>query len=332
MPPFLLRPFDAPRPRLHPPRADFTLEHLGQTFHARSQNGVLFFVDEARGPNFICAAGSPLPDDFVDESAWLQQQLEAENIARYVLLPFEGEGFRREFPMFLKPDGSGWCRESWNRDDISFTHETSIHEWLEAPSSSLFESARDAFVREVAPVLETMKWPPDRNKPLEFQGGTRAQLGEIVRFIVALETSISTQAGQIVRVTCAAESAFARAGVYAVRAEVGSIQIAFDESGQRLISSWRAPTLRLSRRFWTLCDLAIDAITPTGVYWDYHDRGRGRLSESPVARDFSMQFIAEKLPSREDARGKLEDWLTKLGVDLGVLEDDVVAEFEVSED
>jgi hypothetical protein len=332
MPPFLLRPWDAPRPRLNPPRADFPIEHQNQTFHARAQNGLLFFVDAMRGEEWVFVAGSPLPLSFVDEREWLQEQLEAENIARYVLFPYRGEGFTREFPMFLKPDGSGWCRESWNLDDISFTHELSIHEWLEAPQRALFDAAREAFEREVAPALETMSWPPDRNRPLEFVGGTRAELGEIVRCIVALEPSIQTNAAQIVRVTCGAESPFARAGVYAVRAESGSIQVAFNERGERLISSWRAPTLQLSQRFWTLCDWAIDCITPRGVYWDYHDRGRGRLSESPVARDFSMQFIAEKLPNVNDARGFLQDWLRNVGADSGVLEENDVAEFEVSED
>ena len=80
-----------------------------------------------------------------------------------------------------------------------------------------------------------------------------------------------------------------------------------------------------------LCDLAIDVTTPTGIYWDYHNEGRGRLGETPHARDFSLQFIADKLPPRAEARHWLAAWLHQIGADAEILDWNEIEVFEERE-
>ncbi len=80
-----------------------------------------------------------------------------------------------------------------------------------------------------------------------------------------------------------------------------------------------------------LGDLAIGVAPPSGIYWDYHDEGRGRLSETPHARDFSLQFIADKLPSHAEARSWLAAWLHRVGADEEILDWNEVERFEERE-
>lgn len=358
LPPFPLFPFDAPRPRLHPPRADFVVETKSKTYLARAQNGLLFLRDAARpddeSADFTLAVGAPVPDDEeaglaptsnrgnttdtrleVDVSpapaiqTWAQTQIERGQVARTILLPYQNEHFTREFPLFFRPDGTGFCRESWNQDDFPFEHSLSLHDWLEAPAPRLFGSVTEIFKSEVAPQLENARLPADRNHGLSFGNGARADLRGVLRAAFALENL--GQAG-IVRATCQSESPFMRAGFWAARSESGEVETWFDRAtGTRFRLPWKDDSLRLSRRFWCLCDLAVDATTPTGLYWDYHDQGRGRLSESPHARDFSLQFIADKLPAPAEARSWLKRWLGEIGADAGVLQWDETEVFEERE-
>ena len=329
LPDFILRPFDAPRPRLQMPRADFVIESGAKTYLARAANGLLFLRDAARDDaDFTLAVGAPPPADEPLE-AWARGEIERGNVARYVLLPFAGEHFRREFPLFFRPDGSGWCRESWNRDDYWFEHDLSLHDWLEAPAPLLFGSVRGIFASAVAPQLENARLPADRNHGLEFGQGARADLRAVLRAAFALENI--EQAG-LIRATCQSESTFARAGFWAARGEGGQVETWFDAAtGARFREPWKEDTLRLTRRFWALCDWAVDRTTPTGLYWDYHDRGRGRLSESPHARDFSLQFIPDKLPARAEARHWLTNWLKEIGADTNVLDAAEIETFEARE-
>ena len=325
-PQFTLRPFDAPRPRLEVPRADFVVESGTKTYLARAANGLLFLRDLSRNSaDFTLAVGEPIPNN-ENLEVWARGHIERSHVARYVLLPFHGAHLFREFPLFFRPDGTGFCRESWNTDDYLFEHDLSLHDWLEAPAPSLYASANEIFRREVAPQLSNARLPADRNHALQFGIGARADLRAVLRAAFALE-NIGNNG--IIRATAQSETTFDRAGFWAARGEEGEVEIWFDrETGQRFRLPWKTDSLRLSRRFWMLCDLAIDATTPTGIYWDYHDEGRGRLSETPHARDFSLQFVADKLPPREEAQSWLATWLHSIGADAEILSWNEVEVFE----
>ncbi len=321
MSPFLIRPWDRPRPRLHPPLPDAVHPFGGKTYELRAKHGLSFVRETGRNDEWLLTFDASFKGDFAGE-------MKHGRPARFVLLPFEAPTWRREFPLFFRPDGTGWLRESWNREDIEFAHDLSLHEWLEAPASSISPFASELFKREIAPQLEALNWPKGRDLTLDFQNGTRAGLQEIVRHALALEEAVRGS-GKIIRATFGSESPFFRAGVFAVQAERGEVDLWFDESsGQRVRLPWKRPTLRLSNRFWQLCDFAVDCITPVGHYFDTNDKGAGRLSESPQPRVFSLQFIADKLPSSDEARLWLGEWLGSIGGDVAVLEDDLVADFE----
>ena len=345
------------RPRLHAPRADFVVESGAKTYLARAANGLLFLRDSKReSADYTLAIGAPVPDlaglapssdqhtfdelRRLEEGAspapempaiqrWARGQIERGNVARYVLLPFRGEHYFREFPLFFRPDGTGFCRESWNSDDYAFEHDLSLHDWLEARAPSLYGSAGEIFRREVAPQLSNARLPADRNHGLNFGQGARADLRAVLRAAFALE---NVDSNGLIRATGQSENPFARAGFWAARGEGGEVEVWFDrQTGQRFRLPWKEDSLRLSRRFWMLGDLAIDRTTPTGIYWDYHDEGRGRLSETPHARDFSLQFIADKLPPRDEARAWLTNWLRDIGADETILDWDETEVIEARE-
>jgi len=334
MSPFLIRPWDRPRPRLHPPLPDLVEEWGGKIYELRARHGLTFVRERGRGEDWLLAFDASYDGDF-------QAAMNRRRVARTVLLPFESETWKREFPLFFRPDGTGWLRESWNREDIEFSHDLSLHEWLEAPAPSIFPFASGLFERELAPKLEALNWPKGRDLPLEFAGGTRRELETIVSHALALESAVE-DSGKIIRATFQAESPFFRAGCFVVQAQRGEIDLWFDERpasqfplsndkreefGARFRLPWKRPTLRLSNRFWTLCDFAVDAITPLGHYFDYNDKGAGRLSESPQRRVFSLQVLADKLPAPDQSRSWLEEWLQRIGGDIAVLEDDEIADF-----
>ncbi|RYX82567.1 hypothetical protein EON83_18520 [bacterium] len=321
MPPFFVRPWDRPRLRLHPPRADFTAQYNGKAYFGREVHGLTFFLEEGRSDEWMLAFNPDYTGDFEGE-------MKRGQMARYILLPYKAETWSREFPLFLRPDGTGWLRESWNREDIEFSHDLSLHEWLEAPASAIFPFASELFKREIAPQLEYLGWPKGRDLHLEYQNGTRAELSDIVSYILALESNVRGEI-RIIRATFESESPFYRAGVFTVQAQQNEVELWFDEeNGERLILPWKHDTLRLSKRFWTLCDLAVDQITPLGHYFDSNDKGAGRLSESPQPRVFSLQFISDKLPSEAEAHQWLKNWLAKIGADEAVLGEDAVETFE----
>jgi hypothetical protein len=315
------------------PQADATVVYEGKSYCLRAQHGLLFFRDARRNrEDFTLAAGSPLPED-ADLETFFVTALEDGNIARYVLLNYR-DHHRRDMPLFFKPDGTGFCRESWNRDDVHFEHDLSLHDWMEGAASTLQGTVREIFDHAVAPQLERLPWPADRNWPLSFSGGTREQLSEIIGAAAALEPPLR-EGGRILRISCQAESPFSRAGVYTVEAEAGQVRTFFDEdTGERVRHEYWPPELAVTNRFWTLCDWAVDVITPGGIYWDILDRGRGRLSESPHARDFSLQFIVSKLPEVAAAQATVRNWaLSRWSIDTveSVLRDEKVADFPIRE-
>lgn len=321
MPPFFVRPWDRPRPRLQPPLADFSGVYQGRTYFGREVHGLTFILEEGKSDEWMLAFNPDYAGDFDGE-------MQRGRVARYVLLPFQAETWKREFPLFFRPDGTGWLRESWNREDIEFEHDLSLHEWLEAPASLIFPFAAELFKREIAPKLEYLGWPKDRDLVLDFRGGTRKELSDIIGNALALEPNVRRETS-IARATYATESPFFRAGFFVVKAQQQEVELWFDEStGERLILPWKHDGLHLSQRFWNLCDLAVDQITPMGHYFDFNDRGAGRLSESPHYREFSLQFIADKLPSEEKAREWLKNWLQQIGADTYILNENQVATFE----
>ncbi len=335
MSPFLIRPWDRPRPKLHPPLPDSVHEFSGKTYQTRARHGLTFVRESGRSDEWLLAFDASYNGDFEDE-------MKRGRMARFVLLPFEAETWRREFPLFFRPDGTGWLRESWNREDIELAHDLSLHEWLESPASSVFPFAAELFKREIAPQLEAMNWPKGRDLALEFAGGTKRELEAIVGFALALEDAVRGS-GKLIRATFQAESPFFRAGVFAVQAERGEVDLWFDEqaappqsfpasekrgNGERVRLPWKHPALGLSNRFWQLCDFAVDCITPLGHYFDTNDKGAGRLSESPQPRVFSLQFIADKLPPEREARVWLGQWLGRIGSDASVLANGSIADFE----
>jgi len=355
MSPFLIRPWDRPRPRLHPPLPDSVEEWRGKIYELRARHGLTFVRERGKNDDWLLAFDASYDGDF-------GAAMNRGRMARYVLLPYAAETWRREFPLFSRPDGTGWLRESWNREDIEFSHDLSLHEWLEAPAPSIWAFASGLFERELAPQLEALNWPKGRDVPLEFEGGTRAGLQEIVSHALALESAVE-DSGKIIRATFQLESPFFRAGCFTVQAQRGEIELWFDErpASQSLLSNengrerpppqpsaasgrgsefsereefgarfhlpWKHPTLRLSNRFWTLCDFAVDTITPLGHYFDSNDKGAGRLSESPQPRVFSLQFLADKLPAPDESRHWLEAWLGRIGGYTKVLDDDEIADF-----
>lgn len=332
-PDFWLRPWDQPRPRRVRPHADAVITHEAKTYLLRVQHGLLFFRDTRRNrEEFTLAVGEPLPEG-ADLQTFFLSALEQGHIARYVLLNYR-DHHRRDMPLFFRPDGTGFCRESWNREDIHFQHDLSLHDWMEAPASGLQGTVREIFDHVVAPQLEKLPWPADRNWPLSFSGGTREELTEIVGAIAALEPTLHA-GGRILRISAQAESPFSRAGIFAVQSEAGQVRTFFDETtGERARHEYWPPTVAITSRFWTLCDWAVDAITPGGIYWDILDRGRGRLSESPHARDFSLQFIVPKLPDVAAARATVRNWaLSRWSIDTveSVLRDERIAEFPIRE-
>lgn len=319
--PFLIRPWDRPRPRLHPPLPNSVHEFGGKTYETRERHGLTFVRESGRSDEWLLAFDASYRGDFEGE-------MRRGRMARFVLLPFQAETWRREFPLFFRPDGTGWLRESWNREDIEFEHGLSLHGWLESPASAVFPFAAELFKREIAPKLEELNWPKGRDLAIEFAGGTKAQLQTIVGYALALEEAVRGSR-KLIRATFQTESPFFRAGVFIVKAERGEVETWFDErDGERVRLPWERPALGLSNRFWQLCDFAVNQITPLGYYFDFNDKGAGRLSESPQPHQFSLQFIADKLPSSDEARVWLQDWLLQSGADASLLNDEEIAEFE----
>lgn len=321
------------RPRHSPPRADLVVSINAKSYFLRLENGILHFREAARDQSEWTFAISQIPDENADLQAFFRENIALGNVARYVLLPFRGEVLRREFPLFLSADGTGFCRESWNCDDLPFSHDLSLHQWLESPASALFAACEEIFKREIAPQMENLSFPAHRNVSLGFENGSRADLSQVLSRVLALETQLESEG--IVRATCQSESFASRAGFYEVSQGFSRVETRFDEqNGERFRLSWKNPTLKISRRFWVLSDWAVDVFTPRGVLWDYLDKGAGRLRENPHAREFSLQFIVSKLPVPDESRDFLRKWASQfwpLQTVEAVLNDDQIAEFEARE-
>jgi hypothetical protein len=222
-------------------------------------------------------ASHDVPDDFVDQPELLQlmwtEHLDAARIARYAL--YEHDTFyERPFPLFFRADGSGWCREAWNRDDLPFQHRVSAHEWMEAPASFLARYGPQIYDDHLNSQLEDLYFDvpaPD----LSWLCGSPEELAQLTKWICALETHLWQNAhSSEIDVYYQAESEFFRAGVQAIHGErYFSNSFHFNElTGERQISYHGNADLRVTRRFLTLTDLAVDYNTPTGFYWEYHDQ------------------------------------------------------------
>lgn len=314
-PEFWLSPWDKKRPRHDPPRADLVVEHAGKTWLLRVCNGLLFARDAARNEeNWTFVADDSIPDSFVDEADLIEKLwkdfVDAARIARYAL--YEHDTFyERPFPLFFRADGSGWCREAWNRDDLPFQHSVSAHEWMEAPAPVLATYGPQIYDDHLNEQLENLQFDvPARD--LDWLCGSADELSQVTKWICALESGLWEAANrQEIEVYYQAESEFFRAGVETVRcARRFSASFHFDEhTGQRQFARYGKSDLRLTRRFLTLSDLAVDYNTPTGYYWEYHDQGAGRTANSPYSHDFELKIEAPSAHEQIEAPIRLREWL-----------------------
>ena len=331
---FSLFPWDRNRPRRHLPLADCVVSLNHKTFGLRAQNGMLFFRDQ-NDPAKTWAIATPLPVEIEDQTqfeAHFQEHYERGNVARFVAATVMLHIFNeRTIPLFLRGDGTGFARESWNRDDIEFSHRVSMHDFLEANDELLLAS-----VAEVGRFLENelsqMPFPPDSDAECEWACGSLEELRPAIEWACALEPClwrIDKVSG--VSVDIAAENAFSRAHVRYIalvpdmsgngdlgitvapdtdRLEwIGGFIYSSLEDGSQLAREKTTPSFVPSNRFFRVLDIALDQNTPMGLFWQYTDQGAGRCADAPHPPTISLKFARPSNAQTEAARDKLRSWL-----------------------
>lgn len=338
---FPLSPWDRNRPHQNPPLADCVVSHGGKTFGLRAQNGILFFREQS-DPAKTWAIASPLPPEIESdktkfESFW-RREFERGNVARYVVPLVMLHVFnKRQIPLFLRGDGTGWARESWNRDDVEFKDCVSLHAWLEGADETLLEELIDV-ENQLEDEFSALSRPceernEDEEERLEWACGSQDELEQVVGWACALETRL-WERDQVLRVQVgfAAENAFARAHLSRLRFVNGRNQeessTGFETAGvademtfvpehvyeassegwQTMTGQTKTPFLP-SRRFFRLLDVALDQNTPVGLMWQYTDQGAGRCADAPVAPTFSLDIKRPKSDGPSQAAQALRKWL-----------------------
>jgi hypothetical protein len=317
---FDLKPWDRTRPRLRPPLADCVVEHGGKTFGLRAQNGLLFFRDQS-DQRATWAIASPLPNEIEHDpthfEAFWRREFERGQVARY-LVHFHSY-LERAVPLFLLGDGTGWCREGWNRDDIAFSHATSMHDFLEGSDEVLKGNLFDVEA-QLEEKLAQMPFPDGTpmgdDGRVEWLCGSLEELERVAGWICTLETALWKPGAASVELDIATENQFARAHVDGVSLHTPTehLWLSFycDELTDALSLSGDGEKLPLSRRFWTLFDLALDLNTPSGIHWEYHDYGQNRTADEPHAHLISLEFARPAIEERAQARVQLRRWLAPL--------------------
>ncbi|RYX82568.1 hypothetical protein EON83_18525 [bacterium] len=323
---FLLPPWDRNRIRIQIPQADSLVALGGKTFALRAQNGLLFFRD-ITDPAKTWAISTSLTPELEADSEAREQFFVREsgkgNVARYVV--YLDSYLERTVPLFFHGDGTGWCRESWNRDDIPFTHAVSMHVLMEGADATITENLRDV-QSQLEQRLSSLDWPEDVNwyddeSKIEWMCGSREGLQQVLGWICAMESSFWNARGtQSVGLQVASETPFSRAHIceiavgpdnnrdeLSLEADSQSDEISIDYgfSAQPGFDTHPLP----SRRFWTLCDLALDENTPLGTYWEYRDYGMGRSADAPNPMWFSFKFEVPSAHEVEAAMTHLKAWL-----------------------
>jgi len=309
---FDLQPWDRNRPRRNPPVADAVVSRGDKTFGVRAQNGILFFR-QAGDDGKTWAIGSPLPPEVEGKVAayevFWRENYEGGNVARVVVpLVYLQIWNERQIPLFLKADRTGFARESWNRDDIPFSHDVSMHFYLEGSDEVLIGEV-GSIHSQLADELEQRDFPPDTpdSEEVEWACGSEEELQQLVGWICALETALWEDAEvRAVEVVVDTENAFARAHVsrinffpnegrgerkacFGVQEQNDQMQVLFDPIENDT-------PFRPSGRFFDLMDLALDANTPIGLFWQYTDQGAGRCADAPYAPSLSFEIVR---PSEE---------------------------------
>jgi len=336
---FDLQPWDRNRPRRNPPLADAVVSHGGKTFGLRAQNGILFFRQASDGGK-TWAIGSPLPGEIEGnvaayEAFWAGEYVKG-NVARVVVPVVMLHLFnKRQIPLFLKGDGTGFARESWNRDDIPFSHDVSRHSWLEGSDEVLLrevKSVEDFLENELAQLeFPSETAGDDEDEGIEWACGSMDELRRVVGWIGALEPVFWEGDARAVKIDILAENAFARAYVWRIdfvpdrdiagelRLEVApnSDQLEWvaqhiyipQDDGSSLVEPQTEPPFLPSGRFFRLLDVAIDANTPLGLFWAYTDQGAGRCADAPHAPCISFEIARPDAEGIERAREALRRWL-----------------------
>lgn len=341
---FDLKPWDRNRPRVHPPLAERVIEHGGKTFGLRACNGILFFRDQSE-PDKTWAIASPLAPEIEGDKpqfeAFWRREYERGQIARVVVPLVKLHIFNaRQIPLFLRGDGTGWARESWNRDDIAFSHRLSLHEWLEASDEVLLSQLREV-ENSLEEKLSQMSFPPetqdeDAGDQIEWACGSHDELEQVIEWACALESRLWEREEVLrVQVEIAAENAFARAHLSCIRFlngrnkeedstdfETASAtdeltfveQHVYEESpeGWQTMTNQTKPPFLPSRRFFRLLDLALDQNTPLGLMWQYTDQGAGRCADAPRAPTFSFDIPRLKTKNQAQTGQTVRKWLREV--------------------
>ena len=290
---FPLPPFDIEHPNRTAPVADFVGYWKQEAWLCRVCNGILHFRRaEHEGFSPIFAVAPPLSTDLEEApDLWpllWEEAMSTQRFARFVLFPYRGS-FDRDFPFYLGLDGSGWMRELWNRDDCAFQGGFSRTLAQFGQDDDLLSSVEEIFNETVLPWLEKQVPPaPMDDADVEWLCGSLEELSRVARAICALEPLFLHRETKL---WFFAETAFTRAHLWR-----GAPQPHTSQS-------------QLSKRFWTLMELALDFNTPTGIYWEYHDQGAGRAAYSPHSASFRIEVFAASNHERVEAVLFLREWL-----------------------
>lgn len=337
---FDLKPWDRNRPRRNPPLAHCVVAHGGKTFGLRACNGILFFRDQNDAAK-TWAIASPLPPEIESDpahfEAFWRREFERGHVARYlaplVLLHIFN---KRQIPLFLRSDGTGWARESWNRDDVEFRHRVSLHEWLEGADDTLLGElgeVEDQLEEQLSGLDRPREETNEDPEQIEWACGSQNELEQVMGWACALETKLWERAAILrVQVEFAAENSFARAHLSRLRFLDGRNRVE-DSSGYETASAtdaltfvpehvyedssegWQTMTGQTktpflpSGRFFRLLDLSLDQNTPLGLGWQYTDQGAGRCADAPHAPTFYFDIKRPPGDGASRAAQALRGWL-----------------------
>ncbi len=311
---FPIFPWDRKRPRRHLPQAQSQLDWHGKTYDLRALNGLLFLRarENAGGAAKTLTVATPLTSaqegDVAAYPTIAADALGRGDIARFIV--GYDPSLSRTLTLFLRADGSGFCRESWNRDDLPFRYELSMHDWMEGADENIAKQLLKIFYPQLHPQLSAMDDHVHRD--LEWICGSLEELQPLAQWIGWLEKSVWSQNCRQLELDLQSENEFGRAGVrgWELHGVNGGYWSADFDAVTDQMEVWRASESNPSQRFLTLFDLALDENTPTSLGWEYHDQGTGRCSNSPESETLTLHIEPPTDAQIEAARENLRAWLT----------------------